>query len=294
MLVSFARPPASASASKVMLYDKVCVVTGGNRGIGREIALALACRGATVVLACRDKYKGASAAAAIREISHNHLVHVHPTDMSCSSSVADLARCLEGLYGRVDIVINNAVVAPAKRQTVVTARGVEVEAQWAVNVLGYHFVIKYLQHLLKAPGMGGGGGRVLNLASEFAGNLNMDDVEFSCRRYSATSAYMQAKQADRMLTWAWAQRLHSTGVQVNAIHPGAVMGTGLASDLSLKGGTHTIEQAADAVVAAAAGDAEVYNTSAAFFINGVATKCKYSENLEACQLLLDTLESKYA
>jgi NAD(P)-dependent dehydrogenase (short-subunit alcohol dehydrogenase family) len=48
------------------MYGKVCVVTGANRGIGKQTALALACRGATVVMACRDIRRAALAAAGMR------------------------------------------------------------------------------------------------------------------------------------------------------------------------------------------------------------------------------------
>ena len=73
--------------------------------------------------------------------------------------------------------------------------------------------------------------RVLNVASLYAGNLRMDDVEFVTRAYSPAAAYMQAKQANRMMTWAWSRRLQSSNVLVNAIHPGAVAGTQLAKHL---------------------------------------------------------------
>lgn len=66
-------------------------------------------------------------------------------------------------------------------------------------MVGYHLLIKHLQELLLrgARGQGGFGcaasraARVVNLASEFAGNLRLDDVEFVARPYSAVSAYMQ-------------------------------------------------------------------------------------------------------
>src|SRR5260221_3771510 len=55
-----------------------------------------------------------------------------------------------------------------------------------------------------------------------ASGLDLDDVNFKRRRYSAGAAYAQSKQAARMLTWALARRLKGTSVTANAVHPGAV------------------------------------------------------------------------
>jgi len=63
--IAHARVPAAAAAAKRLLSGRVCVVTGANRGIGREVALALAARGGTVVMVCRDAQAGARAAAAV-------------------------------------------------------------------------------------------------------------------------------------------------------------------------------------------------------------------------------------
>ena len=63
------------------------------------------------------------------------------------------------------------------------------------------------------------------------------------RAYSPATAYMQAKQANRMMTWAWSRRLQSSNVLVNAIHPGAVAGTQLAKHLgTLKFTSHFLVQ----------------------------------------------------
>lgn len=293
MTVTFSHVPSSASASKVMLHGKVCVITGANRGIGRQIALALACRGATVIMVCRDACKGRIEAAAIRALSRNHHVWVEEADVSDAASVEALGQRLALEFGAVHVLVNNAVTAPAVRTTVATERGA-VEAQWAVNVVGYHLLLFHLQDLLKKAAALNQHPRVLNLASQFAGNLMMDDLEFNIRTYSSVTAYMQSKQADRMLTWTWARRLAPYRVQVNAIHPGAVLGTQLAQALALKRGTHTAEEAADCVVAAAAADDECHHASGCFFVNGVSTRCEFQEDQEACDRLVALLESKYS
>ena len=64
--------------------------------------------------------------------------------------------------------------------------------------------------------------RIVNVASVAAGGLDLEDVEFERRTYRGMAAYRQSKQADRMLTWALADRLRGRGVTANAMHPGTV------------------------------------------------------------------------
>ena len=65
--------------------------------------------------------------------------------------------------------------------------------------------------------------RVVNVASHWAGELALADLEFKHRRYNNNEAYRQSKQANRMLTVAFAERLKPYGVTVNACHPGEVV-----------------------------------------------------------------------
>ena len=105
----------------------------------------------------------------------------------------------EGWTGGLDILVNNAATAPRPRIT--TPDGVEM--QFAVNVLGYYRMITHF-----APKMAGSSDpRIVNVASYWAGGLDLSDLEFKRRRYDNDSAYRQSKQADRMLTAAFAERL---------------------------------------------------------------------------------------
>jgi retinol dehydrogenase-13 len=67
--------------------------------------------------------------------------------------------------------------------------------------------------------------RVVNVASYWAGGLDLEDLEFKRRRYDNDGAYRQSKQADRMLTVAFAERLERSHVTVNACHPGDLVST---------------------------------------------------------------------
>src|SRR5262245_20942429 len=86
--------------------DLVAVVTGGNRGIGFEIARQLGRRGARVVLTARDRNAGEAAAAKLRDEGLN--VHSRQLDVADEASVAALASALERDPGHVDVLVNNA------------------------------------------------------------------------------------------------------------------------------------------------------------------------------------------
>jgi len=66
------------------------------------------------------------------------------------------------------------------------------------------------------------GARIVNVASYWAGGLNLRDPEYRTRPYDNDAAYRQSKQANRMLTLAYAERLKPLGITVNACHPGDV------------------------------------------------------------------------
>jgi retinol dehydrogenase-13 len=90
-------------------------------------------------------------------------------------------------------------------------------------VLGHHLLTRLLFDLLKqspAP-------RVITVASDFAGGLDIDDLNFDRRSYTLTRAYKQSKQANRMLTRAWARRGDKDGVAMYSVTPGFVPSTSL-------------------------------------------------------------------
>jgi NAD(P)-dependent dehydrogenase (short-subunit alcohol dehydrogenase family) len=110
--------------------------------------------------------------------------------------------------------VNNAGATPRRREE--TAEGIEV--QFATNVLGYFWMMQCFTERLGASAPA----RVVNVASHWAGDLDLADLEFRRRPYDNDAAYRQSKQANRMLTAAFAERLRPLGIAVNACHPGEV------------------------------------------------------------------------
>lgn len=192
----------------VDLTGKVAVVTGATGGIGKQIALGLARLGATVVLGARDAGRGAAAAAEIGA------AEVVPLDVADLASLRAFAARFRDRHDTLDVLVNNAGAWFTDRRT--SPQGVELT--FATNVLGPHV----LTDLLRDPLSAGGGGRVVNVVSSFAGGYDATDLQFERRPFDGFQAYNQSKQALRMLTWGQAARLAPAGVTANAVAPGFV------------------------------------------------------------------------
>jgi len=199
---------------KYDMGDRRCVVTGASSGIGKEIARNLAYFGATVVLACRDRERGSAALQEIVHDSGNERVTMLQVDVSSRASVRMFVRNLTAGGSPVHVLVNNAGVVCHTQET--TADG--FERTWATNVLGYFMMSAMLLPTLRRSGPA----RVVNVASTYAGGLDLDDVQFERRRYDAMAAYRQSKQADRMLAWRLAEICRGDAITVHACHPGAV------------------------------------------------------------------------
>ena len=91
------------------LSDKVAIITGAGRGIGRAIAIAFAKEGSKVALASRTVSELKETARLIKEYHSQSIVI--PTDVTEPTSVAEMVRETISQYGRVDILVNNAGIA---------------------------------------------------------------------------------------------------------------------------------------------------------------------------------------
>ena len=211
---------------------RTAVVTGATGAIGKAIAVGIAAQGRyRVILPCRDAERGAASVAEVRRASGNPEVQALSADLSRCLSVFEMAAALDG---PVHVLVNNAAVTPRRREQ--TPEGIEM--QLATNVLGYFWMIQALTEHLRAAAPA----RVVNVASYWAGGLDLGDLEFKRRPYDNDQAYRQSKQADRMLSVAFAERLREHRVWVNACHPGDVRSR-LSANLGF-GGHETPDQGA--------------------------------------------------
>jgi NAD(P)-dependent dehydrogenase (short-subunit alcohol dehydrogenase family) len=199
------------------MKGKRIIITGPTSGIGKEIALQLAALGAELILGCRDIKKGKQVAS----LTGSSNVVVMPVDTSSQGSIREFAREVRQKYRRLDVLINNA---GGNRGTLPKINSADsIELTFATNVLGYFLLTQELLGLLEksAPA------RIVNVASTYASDLDLDDLQFERRPFESFKAYAQSKACNRMLSWALARRLEGSGVTVNAMAPGLIAETGL-------------------------------------------------------------------
>lgn len=211
--------------------QKVALVTGATGAIGKAIARQMASKNYQVVIVARDETKAQDLIAEIIRVTDNPRVFYALADLSRRAEIQALAQRWQG---PLHVLINNAAVTPRSRQE--TPDGIEM--QFATNVLGYFWMAEAFAPILKqsAPA------RIVDVASYWAGGLDLTDLEFKRRAYSNGAAYRQSKQANRMLAAAWAERLNNDNISANVCHPGDV-NSQLSQNLGF-GGSQTADQGA--------------------------------------------------
>lgn len=195
---------------------KQVLITGGNSGIGKATAAALAKRGAGVTITSRDAAKGAKAADEIAEATGVR-VAVGSLDLSRLASVQAFAQGYLSHHDRLDVLINNAgVMAGARRET---PDG--FEWTFAVNHLGPFLLTELLTGLLVASAPS----RIIAVSSEnhrgARDGLNFEDLQMR-NGYSSSKAYAASKLANIMFTVELDRRLRASGITAKALHPGVV------------------------------------------------------------------------
>ncbi|WP_108606940.1 glucose 1-dehydrogenase [Aminobacter sp. MSH1] len=183
------------------LDGRVAVITGGNGGIGLEMARGLAAAGATPVLVGRNRDKGKNAVAALKGDGFDALFF--EADVTSESECRKLVASIVEKCGGVDILINNAGIAIRKTPEDYS------EADWKdvidTNLSSAFYLSQAVFDSMKARG----GGKIINIASILA----VFGAPFSVA-YSASKGGLV--QFTRALATAWA----SSNIQVNAILPG--------------------------------------------------------------------------
>jgi NAD(P)-dependent dehydrogenase (short-subunit alcohol dehydrogenase family) len=200
------------------LSSATMLVTGGNTGIGLETVVGLARTGAHVVFTARTTSKGEAALREIADRSGNTRVEVMQLDLASFVSIREFAREFLDRHDRLDVLVNNAGLAPAGHRWE-TAEG--FEAAFGVNHLG-HFLLTSLlldRIIASAPA------RIVVVSSgahAVAPNgLCFDDLQHE-REFHSMRVYGESKLANIYFARELATRLAGTGVTVNALNPGYV------------------------------------------------------------------------
>lgn len=189
--------------SGTSLKTRVAVVTGGSRGLGRAISLALADEGAAVALLARDPGRLDAVAAEVRQ--RGGVAEVVPCDVTVEEQVVAAADRIRQRFGHVHIVVNNA--GTNVRKPVVAFTYAEWRQVLDTNLTSAFLVCRAFVPLMQGQGYG----RILNLTSI------MSHVALPGR-----SAYAASKAGLLGFTKALALELAAEGITVNGISPGPV------------------------------------------------------------------------
>jgi len=192
------------------------LVTGANAGIGFEIASALAAKGATVFLACRNLSKAAEAAVRIHARSPLSKIEIIPLDLGSLDSIKSAADLVSGRMQRLDLLINNAGLMATDLSR--TADGFEM--QIGVNHLGHFALTMHLLPLL----FNAQGSRIVTMSSigHRRGKMDLVDLNYKHRKYRRWEAYFQSKLANLLFSAELNRRLVASGGSSRSLaaHPG--------------------------------------------------------------------------
>jgi retinol dehydrogenase-12 len=203
---------------------KVALVTGGTSGIGQAIATGLARTGATVVLLARDSARAQATSAQIEREVPGAVVELLSGDLTSQNSVRRAVAGFRADHAKLDILVCSAGVFHKTRTE--TEDG--IESTFAVNYLS-HFL---LVNLLAEPLQRGAPSRVVFVASRYGNmTIDFDDLMLQRRKFTVIGSVAPTKLAEVLLAQELAQRWASSGVVVNAIHPGLVAHTGLLTEV---------------------------------------------------------------
>ena len=187
----------------MQLKDKVAIITGAGRGIGRAIAIAYASEGARVVIAARSSAQLDEVAKEIDAQGGEALAVA--TDLRIRADVENLVQKTVDQFGQIDILVNNAGINP--RGLFLDSTDEEWEQGWQINVMGVVHCCRAVLPLMQQQGSG----NIINVGSGMGqvGHANL-------------SVYCASKAALHGLTQAIAEEVWQDGIIANVLIPGPV------------------------------------------------------------------------
>ena len=183
------------------LENKVALITGGGRGIGKAVALSFAEEGACVVVAARTEDEIDQVRDEIVQLGHRSDAFI--CDVSDEDQVRDLFERTLNVYEKIDILVNNAGMG-GMRPVWGTSKA-NFERVLAVNLLGTFLCTKHVWKPMRSAG----GGSIINVSS--LGGI---------QGYPLLSAYCASKWGQIGFTLACAEEGKPDNIRVNAIAPG--------------------------------------------------------------------------
>jgi NAD(P)-dependent dehydrogenase (short-subunit alcohol dehydrogenase family) len=209
-----------------MTTEKIAVVTGANRGIGKEIARALSQNGVKVILTARDPNKGEKVASDFKAAGLD--IVFHALDVTLEESMKSLAVYVEQEFGKLDILVNNAALGGGENSLRISTS--DFRKTFETNLFGPFRLSQLMIPLLKKSK----DGRIVNISSGMGALKGMGGGDV---------AYRVSKTALNSITAVMAADLSGTSVKVNAMCPGWVK-----TDMGGPGAPRTVEKGAETAV----------------------------------------------
>jgi len=195
---------------------KIALVTGANRGLGLEIARQLAQAGHTVVIGARDPRKGEEAAELLRTDGLD--AEMIEIDVDDPGSVEHAAQELRDRRGALDVLVNNAGIAPESRADSAEALSASLFREtFETNLFGAVSVTEQFLPLLRESTAG----RVVNVSTTMASLADQSDPD-SPYYAAVVPGYQASKAALNSVTVGLSKLLADTPIKVNAVCPGFV------------------------------------------------------------------------
>jgi len=209
------------------MEQKIILVTGANRGIGKEIVQQLAALGHTVILTARDSAKGEKALSEIHP--GKGTVHFIALEATQTESIQQAVNKVTQQFGRLDVLINNAGIFNDRNNSL-TVSADAVKEHLEVNFIGPLRISQAFIPLLEKSQKG----RIINFSSQM-GRLN--------GMGGGSAAYRFSKTSINSLTAVMAADLAGTNIKVNSMCPGWVQ-----TDMGGAGAPRSLAQGADTAV----------------------------------------------
>jgi NAD(P)-dependent dehydrogenase (short-subunit alcohol dehydrogenase family) len=221
----------------------IALVTGANKGIGKQTARLLCAAGYTVYLGARDAELGRRAADDLSTGQPGAEVRYVALDVTDDGSVSAAADRIGTEAGRLDLLVNNAGISLERGRPASALTAGELRDTFEVNVFGAVRVTHAMLPLLRRSGQA----RVVNVSSEL-GSVRLLADPGRPEMFPDLLAYCSSKAALNAVTVMYANELRAAGITVNAVSPGFC-----ATDLNGNRGHLTATQGAEVVVQAATG-----------------------------------------
>ncbi|MCB1228750.1 MAG: SDR family NAD(P)-dependent oxidoreductase [Verrucomicrobiae bacterium] len=209
---------------------KTVLITGANRGIGRETARTLAARGFCVIVATRNADDGKQAAQEIAEETGGGVESL-ALDVADDVSIQSAAKFFGERHESLDVLVNNAGIFPEGESSILEVDRQAFFRTLTTNTLGPLLVARFFRPYLEKSTEGG---RIINLSS---GLGQLSDMEADAPTYSISKTALNA------VTRQLAASLKSKGISVNSVCPGWVR-----TDMGGESAPRSVDEGADTVV----------------------------------------------